>query len=260
MFGTRSHSQTAPVIERCLLDSAARERALLLVAHGTAESSAAAAFHAARIAERKLFADVRIACLNGEPELAEALTELGSARISVLPLLMAEGYSYAALRTQLAAASMDGFVTLHRSLGTNPRLADLMNRMGQAACRDRGWDPKDSGLVVAAHGTPRTPASSRTAKAHAGAIGSSGTFAKVDVAFLEEPPGLVDVLQALSPMPTAVVGFFFDCGAHGGGDVPKLIEASRTGAVYCGPVGAQHEITDMILDQILDQAQVLHKV
>jgi sirohydrochlorin cobaltochelatase len=249
MFGTRSRSLTAPVTERQRLDAAPRERALLLVAHGTAESSVAAEFHATRIAEQQLFSDVRIACLNGEPGLAEALAELAPIPVCVMPLLMAEGYSYAALRAQLATMSPDGLVSLNRALGANPRLADLMTRMGRAACRERGWDPKDSGLVIAAHGTPRAASSSMTAKTHARAIANSGAFADVRVAFLEEPPGLVEVLQALSPMPTVVVGFFFDHGSHGGGDVPKLIEASQIGAAYCGPIGGRPEITGLILNQ-----------
>lgn len=249
MFGTRLHSLTAPAIERRKYDAAARERALLLVAHGTAESSAATEFHAARIAERRLFSDVRVACLYGKPGLAEALANLAPMPVCVMPLLMAEGYSYATLRAQLATMAPDGPVTLHRPLGANPRLADLMTRMGLAACRERGWDPKGSGLVIAAHGTPRAASSSMTAKTHARAIANSGTFADVRVAFLEERPGLVEVLLALSPMPTIVAGFFLDHGSHGAEDVPKLIEASQTAAAYCGPIGAQSEVTGLILNQ-----------
>lgn len=224
--------------------------ALLLVAHGAADASASASRHAAAIASSGRFAEVRTACLKGVPGLEATLAEIASARIYLVPLLMAEGYSYGVLRSRTTAASAGRDVTLCRPVGANPRLADLIADMARATCHAQGWAAGECALVLVGHGTARHRGSTATAEAQVARIAASGAFAQVATAFLEAPPDLVQQLQDLAPQPTVVVGFFADRGVHGEADVPRLIQAAGLPAVYSGPVGEQPELVEILLEQV----------
>ena len=222
---------------------------IVLVAHGTGESSAAAARCAALIAKRRPATRVRAACLKGRPSVAEALSSESVGPVCLVPLLMAEGYSYAALRAQAGAAATGREIAICRPLGTNPGLGELVVQMAAETCEAENWRPADSTLVLVGHGTTRHAASSVSAKAQAARIAARGDFADVVPAFLEEPPDLASVLRGLSSRPVVVAGFFLDSGTHGADDVPRLIAASGVPAVYAGPVGAHPDLAGLILEQ-----------
>lgn len=245
MSTTRSASPRAPAT-----DPDDGKAALLLVAHGAADASASASRHAAEIAGRGRFAEVRAACLKGTPVLEAVLAETVRDRIYLVPLLMAEGYSYGLLRRRLAAASAGPQVTLCQPVGASPGLADVIAEMALATCRGQGWLPVHSALVLVGHGTSRHPASTATALAQVERLAARDTFAKVAAAFLEEPPDLAQLLQDLTPRPVVVVGFFADRGVHGEQDVPRLIAESGVTALYSGPVGERPELAEIVLDQV----------
>ena len=242
MSTTRSASPREPATE-----PPDRETTLLLVAHGAGPGSAAAVRHAAAIAELERFAAVRTACLKGAPGLEETLAEIASKRVVLLPLLMAEGYSYDMLSRRATAVRP---VALCRPVGASSRLATVMAAMAQDCCRDRGWAPSDSAVVLVGHGTARHAASSATAEAQVAHMAAAKSFARVAVAFLEAPPDLPQVLVDLAPLPTVIVGFFADRGVHGDVDVPRLIAAAGVPAVYAGPVGDRPELVEVLLAQL----------
>ena len=248
MSTTRSACPKAPATER-----PARRAALVLCAHGTRGGLVEAPLHAARLARLGRFAEVRVASLTGEPTLGAVVAGLSADEVYVVPLLMAEGYTAAeVLPRALAELPQNGRpVTLCRPIGSHPRMADLLEKAATATCRGRGWQPGETALVVLGHGTPRNAASTGTALDHAARLARRGRFARVETAFLEQAPGLAEVLESCaSCRGTVVVGLFADRGLHPDLDVPRILEAFGARAAYAGPVGALPEIGELILDRV----------
>ncbi len=101
------------------------------------------------------------------------------------------------------------------------------------------------------HGTVRHPDSGVTARGHAARIAASEIFADVAVAFLDEPPGVGEVLAALEASRCVAVGLFIDRGEHGENDIPRLLAASGHRGRLCGAGRAVIRcMTDLLLQQV----------
>jgi sirohydrochlorin cobaltochelatase len=244
MSPTRSSAPRAPATE-----PAWRDAALVLCAHGIRGEPGVAASHAEAIAARGLFAEVHACAHKGRPGLLETLAAVRAPRAYLLPLLMAEGYT---LRAMLAR--LDGWqgasLRVCPPLGTHPGLSALLAREAEAAAARAGWDPTETSLLITGHGTTRHALSSSSARDHAAAIAARGTFAEVEIAFLDEPPGIVEVVAGLKAPRCIAVGLFVDRGEHGEEDIPALLAATGREARYTGPVGCDPAIVDLLLDQV----------
>jgi sirohydrochlorin ferrochelatase len=227
---------------------------VVICVHGIHGGLGSAARHVAAIAGLGRFSEVRLCCLNGQPALGDVLGRMRAETIYLVPLLMAEGYTLAErLRPALAGLPDDGKrVVVCRALGANPRLADVISEIARRTCRTRGWSPRETGIIVVGHGTPRCPNSGDTAIGHARRIARRGAFAEVGVAFLDQPPNFRDALAGIESRHVVVVGLFADRGAHGERDLLRLVSESGRDAAYAGPLGVSPEITEIILDQVED--------
>jgi sirohydrochlorin cobaltochelatase len=141
-------------------------------------------------------------------------------------------------------------VAVCRPIGTHPGLAEVMADMARAACEVQGWATQETALLVVGHGTVRHPDSGVTARRHAARIAASEEFCDVAVAFLDEPPGVGEVLMGLEASRCVAVGLFIDRGEHGENDIPRLLAANGHGVVYAGPVGSDPRMTDLLLQQV----------
>jgi len=248
MSTIRFTSRKAPATDR-----APAAPALVLCAHGARGGLSAAPAHAARLARLGRFSAVRWGCVTGEPELTAVIGSLPARDILIAPLLMAEGYTAdEVLPTTLAGLAQPGRVlTLCRPVGSHPRIAALIGRAARETCAARGWNPEETALIVLGHGTPRNAASAETARRHSAALARARVFARVEAAFLEQPPDLPETLRRCAGERHAViVGLFADRGLHADQDVPRLLRETGSAAAYAGPVGARPEIADLILDQV----------
>jgi sirohydrochlorin ferrochelatase len=235
----------APATERRLGDAA-----LVLCAHGIRGGVGGAAEHAARIAARRVFAEVHACALKGVPGLTEVVAAVRAPEVVFTPLLMAEGYTLQAMLRKLGGAiDRPRRLTVCRPIGVHPRLADMIASRAGALCAAKGWQPADTALLIVGHGTERHPDSGVTARRHAAQIADREIYAEVATAFLDERPRVPEALRALSAPTCVAVGLFVDAGEHGEEDIPALLAPAGERAVYAGPIGPDPLITELILDQ-----------
>jgi sirohydrochlorin cobaltochelatase len=225
--------------------------ALVLCAHGIRGGIGAAAEHASRLRALGLFGEVHACALKSRPGLVETVAAVRGTTIVVAPLLMAEGYTLAAVHPRLEGIARPGLRRLVcPPVGVHPRLADIISARALALCAARAWRPAGSALLIVGHGTERHRDSGATARRHAARIAARHCFAEVAVAFLDEPPRVCDALDALSAAHCVAVGLFVDAGEHGQEDIPALLAPAGERAAYAGPIGPDPLISGLILDQV----------
>jgi len=229
--------------------------ALLLCAHGrggTAEDHHVPELLAGALRGSGHFARVEACYLRGNPRLPDVLAGVTEARVFLVPLMMAEGYTnQVLLPAALAEAGKAAArVTVTPPLGTEPELAALIARDALAWCRERGWASAETTVVIAAHGTTRHGGSARSAEEAAGRVAVLGGFRRAVAAFLEQAPRVETVLREVAPAPCVVAGFFLDHGGHSADDVPRLIAAAHPGAAYGGALGAHPGLAEIVLDLV----------
>lgn len=232
--------------------------AVLLCAHGRGGGGEGAPeAHAAALRARGCFARVEACALRGAPGVAETLAAIDAPRVFVVPLLMAEGHTSQVVLPEILAqaGAAAGRVTLCRPVGVSPALAPLAAEAARTACKAKGWEPEDTAVVIAGHGTTRHEGSGGSASALAGRLGAMGRFRRVSAAFLEQEPLIAAVLRGLRPAPCVVVGFFLDHGGHSVEDLPRLIAEAHPDAAYTGAIGAAPGMSDIILATVRAAAQ-----
>ncbi len=225
-------------------------RALVLCAHGSGGGSATAENLANIVRERKQFDRVAVCCLKGRPGVADALQAVAGCETVMVPLLMAEGFSYdVVLRGQLSdfGPAADR-VRLSRPVGVHPRLADIAVAQARDECVRKGWAQDGVNILIAAHGTPKHRAAGNSARTLAAGIETNQVFNTVRVAFLESSPSIDEALHAIAPEPCVVVGFFLDAGDHAKSDVPAAIARAHPKAGYTGAIGRDPALADIIVD------------
>lgn len=203
--------------------------------------------HADAIRARGGWADVRVGCLKAEPSLADALAG-APPPVTVVPLLMAEGYIHGILRRRLAEAAPGGGWRLGAPIGSHAGLPGLVLRKAEAACRRCGWSGASTALLLVGHGTPRHAASAAHARAIAAALVGKG-FSAVGAANLEEPPFPAAAVMALPADKIVAVGLFLDSGPHGDADVRAALAQAGRPVTYAGAVGADPAMVELILEQ-----------
>ncbi len=225
---------------------------LIVVGHGTGTTEGDAALHdlAGALAKRNLFADVRAATLHGGPGLAAAARGFEDRAIRLLPFLMSGGVTF---QNRLAGAIADlswaQSPLLYPPLGFNPALAGLLAARAEAAATAWSWPVGDDYLLLIGHGTLRDPASAQAARLQQRAIASRGRFAAVEVAFLDQPPRLDQVL-AHHQSPLLGIGLFAGEGRHGAKDMAAAFARSSGPSIYCGAIGTDPGLADLAAEHL----------
>lgn len=219
----------------------AAKGSLLLVTHGIEGRPGVATAHAEALRARGVAADIRVACIKGSPGLDEALTG-AETPITVVPLLMADGFIMRLLKHRLAGRPG---VVLRPPVGIDPRLATLIAARAAQACGERGWRPAATSLLLIGHGTPQHPGSAAATQRHAAALDEEGSFADVRTAYLDEPSFLAEVASSLDRSCVAV-GLFVDDGPHGRDGVLAGLASARVPVAYTGAMGIDPAISGLI--------------
>jgi hypothetical protein len=145
---------------------------------------------------RSGFRETVAATLFGTPRIEEVVATVHGSPIVVVPLFMAKGVTYEALRDRLAG------------LSCSDRLAPSVAAYGWRELQRLGWRAEETGLLLVGHGSRRHPASGRATARLASEIGNLALFADTAAAFLEPgntPPAMshADFSRADEPRPTA---------------------------------------------------------
>ncbi len=246
MSGTRLLSPTAPVIDRPW-ERPAGASEVLLAAHGErggAGDNRALLRLAARLARHCAFASVRAGVLKGEPSVERACA--GKGPLQVYPLFMSDGYYVReALPERLRRTGRE--FRIHRPFGLEPGLAALTARHGAGTLRAHGEDPRESILLLVAHGSSKSDQSRIAAEWQAARLRRQGQFAEVRTAYLENPPFLPEALASLPAGPCVMVGFFSGEGRHAAEDLPESLAArGRAQTYYAGAITTAPQTADLI--------------
>jgi sirohydrochlorin cobaltochelatase len=228
----------------CVSADAFADSSVLLIAHGStvnADSARSAFGHAERLREPGYFRAVTAAFWKQAPFIRDALAELHSEQLFIVPLFLSDGYfTRQVLPRELELPiKEDGSFSRIAScgaqrlfycepIGTSPVMTDvILARVEEVLTNSsRGPGTSDKALVLAAHGTEKDSQSSRAAEWHIQRIRATGRFAEAHAAFMEESPRISDLAAFTKTKDIVVVPFFISEGLHAREDVPVLLGES----------------------------------
>lgn len=186
------------------------------------------------IRARRLFADVRPAFLKTAPRLADVLGQLKGRAAYVVPHLAAEGVVGEALSGAVQARED---IVACKATGTHPDAVRIAARRLGELRASFALDSARLGVLVAGHGTTRSPESAARARAFADALVAQRAAAEAKAAFIEESPSIGEWDRLLAAADIAVVPLLMAEGRHGGDDVSRLlgIQSARINEPFTGP-------------------------
>lgn len=219
----------------------------LIVAHGQpadpAPQQAAVEALAARVAT--LLPGLRIA--GATLAMPGAIEAAGPGARLIYPMFMAEGwFTTRELPRRLARAG----VTQPRILapfGADPGLGPLCLRLLSAAAEAQGWRARETAVLIAAHGSGRSPAPARAA--HDLALHLAPAFAHTRCAFIEQDPPIAAAASEL-PARAICLPFFATRAGHVTDDLPAALARAGFAGPTLPPLGLAAEIPAMIAASI----------
>ncbi|MES2667966.1 MAG: cobalamin biosynthesis protein CbiX [Pseudomonadota bacterium] len=223
----------------------------LIIAHGQPSDPAPAeadlAALAVRVAAHLPGWTVGSATLADEASLTRAVAGGGV----VFPLFMAGGWFtriHLPSRLKGAGADMARWQVLE-PLGCAPALHDLAKALVAEAVAAQGWDVADTSLILAAHGSGRSPVPSDIARHVLGGITAALPLMRAEVAFIDQAPQLIHT-GGFGPR-SLCLPYFAAGGGHVTEDIPQALVASGFGGTLLPPVGADPRIPALIAQAIV---------
>ena len=205
---------------------------------------------AARVADLLPDWQIRGATLAAQGALEAALKD-SPPDTFVYPFFMAEGwFTGKELPRRLKALQADKVRQL-APFGTDPNLPKLIAEVTLQAAEDAGYAPRNTTLLLAAHGSKVSRASANTTYAMAEIMRARTPFAKVTTGFVEEAPFLANAAKDLGQ--AICLPFFALRAGHVSGDLPEaLAEARFTGPLL--PAIGEHPQTATLIAEALRRA------
>ena len=188
---------------------------------------------------------VTLASTDGPERLSAALPEA-----LVYPMFMADGWFTG---TQLPRR-LNG--ARHRQLapfGLDPALPGLARRWLAREIAARGWDASEVTLVVAGHGSGKSPRLAEVTRGFAATLGEALGLAETRCGFIEEDPRLADALAGC-PETAICLPFFAARRGHVLEDLPAAVTASGFAGAVLDPIGLHPEVPGLIAQSLLGAA------
>ncbi len=250
--------------------------ALLLLGHGStlnADSSAPTYQHAEDIRRRGLFAEVHVAFWKEEPNFRQALRQVSSHTVYVLPNFISSGYfTEQVIPRELgltgAVTQIDGRdVHYCEPVGLSGEMTGALLKRAQEVVAQSGEapDPGDCCLLICGHGTSFNDNSTKIIYEQAQLIRAQGLYADCQPCLMEQQPFVKDWRTLTSCRNVIVVPFFISDGLHSYEDIPVLLglthnirekgftnphrEGDRR-LWYATAIGTDAAIADVIIGQV----------
>ena len=231
--------------------------ALVLVGHGShlnGNSSAPVFAHAAELRRRGQFEQVHTAFWKEEPSLSRVLDGVTDSNVVVVPVFISNGYFTKTvipreMRLDGPLTQRDGQrIRYTAPVGADVTLAEVIIERALEAGATR-----DDAIAVLGHGTRRESESEKNIYAMAECVRVSGRFAEADAVFLDQEPGMLDMLTIFAARTVVVVPLFIADGWHVGQTIPADLalegEETRIGGRtvrYAQPVGTHPSVANVI--------------
>ena len=223
-----------------------RQRAAMIVAHGQPSAPGPADAEVVALAGRVAAFlpgwKVEGATLAAEGSLARAVAACAGLELTVCPLFMADGwFTTVYLPSRLAEAGA-GDVRLLPAFGLDPAVQRLTVDLARQALSD------GKAILLAAHGSGRSPAPARVAEDMARLIAAE-TGARVEAGFIEQDPHIAEVARRLGPG-AICLPFFAARGGHVVADLPQVLQDGGFAGKILDPVGCDPAVPALIADQL----------
>lgn len=202
---------------------------------------------AARVAGHLPGWEIRAATLAAPDALRVALRGLEAP--AVFPFFMADGWFIRTLLPRALAEAGAQRPRLLRPFGLLPETAALAVSVLEEALAAQGWAAADTTLVLAAHGSGRSPYPADAARAFQSAIALRLGFAENRLGFIEEAPELVEVAEGAGAQSLCLPLFVARWG-HVEEDIPAALHAAGFAGVTLPPLGADPRVPAIIAGAI----------
>ncbi len=205
---------------------------------GPAEAETAAL--AARVAALMPDWDVRSATLAMDGALSRAVA--AAEGIVVYPLFMADGWftqTHLPARLDAVGAKAPRILT---PFGLDPAVQALTVTLAREAA---GGLAAETDLLLAAHGSFRSPAPSAVAHQMAGRIAAEVPFRRVVTGFIDQEPQISEVAAGLGPQ-ALCLPFFAARGGHVIDDLPEALGEAGFQGRLLDPVGLDPRVPGLI--------------
>jgi sirohydrochlorin cobaltochelatase len=214
--------------------------ALLIVGHGSTvnpSSSTPTLMHAATIRRRSVFAEVACCFWKEEPSLRDALFLFDPEfvrDVSVVPNFISEGYFTQTvipreleLEARITKRPSGQIWNYCEPVGNHSAVTELLLKRAEETAP--AVDPRQTTLLIVAHGTDLNENSARAAKREADRIRALGKYSAVLNVYMEEPPLISNWRILTDTSNVIVVPFFIADGLHSYEDIPVLLGIAEEG-------------------------------
>lgn len=167
----------------------------------------------------------------------------------IFPFFMADGWFIRTLLPRRLAEAGAPESRVLTPFGLLPETADLAIAILADTLAARGWRPEETTLVLAAHGSGRSPHPAAAARALQSAISAPLAFADCRLGFIEEAPELVEVAENAGPRALCLPLFVARWG-HVEDDIPAALHAAGFQGATLPPLGTDARVPRLIAKAI----------
>ncbi|SHJ74794.1 Sirohydrochlorin ferrochelatase [Shimia gijangensis] len=237
MSGTKSHFPKVQATDA------------LIVAHGQPSDPEPAERALAQLTARvqACLPEMRLgsATMANGNRLEEALTSLPTDGL-VYPLFMANGWF---VRTNLRNRLGDGAYRVLPPLGLDPALPELAAGLVRASLKSKDFQPQQTQLLIAAHGSAHGQAAADSARAFASALSALLPMAKIESGFVEQAPFLPEISREIDA-PCLCLPFFAMDGDHMKEDVRQGLGDADFAGHILPALGQADDIPELIANAL----------
>lgn len=221
----------------------------LIVAHGQPSEPAPAEAALARFAQKVAAClpdwDVRSATLAMPKRLETELSALSPGAV-VYPMFMAKGWFVSqALPSRLG----DAQVTITDPLGLEADLPQIALAALNHAATDLGWSSSETTILLAAHGSGRSPKPAQMARKFAADLNHFARFKDIHVGFVEEAPFVADTASNC-PDQSLCLPLFACSGFHTTKDIPHALEQADFSGHLLAVLGDAPGVPECVADTL----------
>jgi sirohydrochlorin cobaltochelatase len=223
---------------------------LLLAAHGSSRPGGHNPVRelARQLNKLDLFANVLCGFLKESPFLSQALYQVATPNLTVVPMMSGHGYISDEMVPR-ALRAVSSATTVHQCppLGTAEKIPAIMAMRVQSVIGEQNLGLDRISILVAAHGNKQNPRNARQATAIASQIETLMNGVETRAAFIEEAPLISDWAKITKGDHLIVLPYLIGGGLHGAEDIPEMLGIethdpgfSQPGEAPCaGPISAR---------------------